>query len=108
MDTVRARNAQVFLSNMLQCLSIVYKTKLPVVLAFNKIDITSCKFAQLWLTEVQALQRELEHASTYAADLTLSLAHTISEFYAKIDCVGISATSSEGFQTLKEKLTLAK
>jgi len=50
----------------------------------------------------------LEHASTYAADLTLSLAHTISEFYAKIDCVGISATSSEGFQTLKEKLTLAK
>jgi GTPase SAR1 family protein len=107
-DTVRARNAQVFLSNMLQCLSIVYKTKLPVVLAFNKIDIISCKFAQLWLTEVQALQRELEHASTYAADLTLSLAHTISEFYAKIDCVGISATSSEGFQTLKEKLTLAK
>ena len=42
-DTVRARNAQVFLLNMLQCLSIVYKTKLPVVLAFNKIDNTSCK-----------------------------------------------------------------
>jgi|UniRef100_A0A7R9T6B7 GTPase SAR1 family protein len=104
-DTPRVQVAQVFMSNMLQCLSMVYKTKLPVVLAFNKTDITSHDFANLWLRDMETFHAALGGASSYAADLAISLVSTICEFYSKLSTVGISATTENGFDELFEKLT---
>ena len=42
-DTVRCENPNTFMSNMLYSLSILYKSKLPLGIVFNKIDILDHK-----------------------------------------------------------------
>ena len=44
-DTVRCENPNTFMSNMMYSLSILYKSKLPLVVVFNKIDILQHDFA---------------------------------------------------------------
>lgn len=99
-DTPRAQNPQIFMSNMLQCLSIVYKTKLPVFVAFNKTDIVSCDFARAWMEDEEALLSALDNKSTYSADLAASLISSISEFYSRVKSVGVSGVTSTGFDVL--------
>jgi hypothetical protein len=38
-DTVRCVNPNTFISNMLYSLSILYKSKVPMCVVFNKIDV---------------------------------------------------------------------
>ncbi|XP_028065412.1 GPN-loop GTPase QQT2-like [Camellia sinensis] len=44
-DTPCSSNPQTFMSNMLYACSILYKTRLPLVLAFNKTDMAQHQFA---------------------------------------------------------------
>lgn len=44
-DTPRSVNPNTFMSNMLYACSILYKTRLPLVLAFNKTDVAQHQFA---------------------------------------------------------------
>ncbi|CAG7898073.1 unnamed protein product [Brassica rapa] len=44
-DTPRSTTPITFMSNMLYACSILYKTRLPLVLAFNKTDVADHKFA---------------------------------------------------------------
>ncbi|KAL2928242.1 GPN-loop GTPase QQT2 [Bienertia sinuspersici] len=44
-DTPRSSNPTTFMSNMLYACSVLYKTRLPLVLAFNKIDVAKHQFA---------------------------------------------------------------
>lgn len=44
-DTPRAESPVTFMSNMLYACSILYKTRLPLVLAFNKVDVAQHQFA---------------------------------------------------------------
>lgn len=44
-DTPRSTKPITFMSNMLYACSILYKTRLPLVLAFNKTDVADHKFA---------------------------------------------------------------
>ncbi|KAL5983461.1 hypothetical protein ACLOJK_017547 [Asimina triloba] len=44
-DTPRSANPVTFMSNMLYACSILYKTRLPLVLAFNKTDVAQHQFA---------------------------------------------------------------
>lgn len=44
-DTPHATNPGTFMSSMLYACSILYKTRLPLVLAFNKIDVAQHQFA---------------------------------------------------------------
>ncbi len=46
-DTVRCVRPVTFMSNMLYCCSILYKTKLPFVVSFNKVDVLSCDFVKV-------------------------------------------------------------
>ena len=45
MDTVRSTNPVTFMSNMLYACSILYKTKLPFIVAMNKTDVVDNKYA---------------------------------------------------------------
>jgi hypothetical protein len=45
LDTPRSSNPVTFMSNMLYACGILYKTRLPLLLAFNKTDITHHGFA---------------------------------------------------------------
>lgn len=44
-DTPRSSNPVTFMSNMLYACSILYKTRLPLVLTFNKVDVANHEFA---------------------------------------------------------------
>lgn len=44
-DTPRSANPVTFMSNMLYACSILYKTRLPMVLTFNKVDVVKHEFA---------------------------------------------------------------
>ena len=56
MDTVRSTNPVTFMSNMLYACSILYKTKLPFIIAMNKIDVVDNKFAQDWMEDFEVFQ----------------------------------------------------
>lgn len=52
-DTPRCQNPQTFMSNMLQACSILYKTRLPIVLMFNKTDVASHEFCLEWMEDYE-------------------------------------------------------
>lgn len=55
-DTVRSQSVTTFMSNMLYALSIMYKSKLPLLIAFNKIDVTPHAFAMEWIKDFEAFE----------------------------------------------------
>jgi len=44
-DTPRSEDPTTFMSNMLYACSILYKTRLPLILTFNKVDVAAHQFA---------------------------------------------------------------
>ena len=56
MDTVRSTNPVTFMSNMLYACSILYKTKLPFIVAMNKIDVVDNKYAVEWMEDFEIFQ----------------------------------------------------
>ena len=56
-----------------QACSILYKTKLPLLLAFNKIDVVRHEFAVEWMKDCDAFNKALQRDTTYAATLSRSL-----------------------------------
>ena len=59
MDTVRSTNPVTFMSNMLYACSILYKTKLPFIVAMNKIDVVDNKYAVEWMEDFEVFQVKL-------------------------------------------------
>jgi GTPase SAR1 family protein len=62
-DTPRTLAPATFMSNMLYACSIMYKTKLPFILVFNKIDLQSHQFAMDWMKDFELFQQALKGAS---------------------------------------------
>ena len=55
-DTVRSENPTTFMSNMLYACSVLYKSRLPMICVFNKIDVVSHEFAQGWIQDFESFQ----------------------------------------------------
>lgn len=58
-DTPRTTAPATFMSNMLYACSILYKTKLPFILVFNKTDAQSHQFALEWMQDFEKFQEAL-------------------------------------------------
>jgi GTPase SAR1 family protein len=56
-DTPRTTSTSTFMSNMLYACSILYKTKLPMILVFNKTDVQDAEFAKERMTDFYAFQQ---------------------------------------------------
>ncbi|XP_023546615.1 GPN-loop GTPase 1-like [Cucurbita pepo subsp. pepo] len=98
-DTPRSSNPVTFMSNMLYACSILYKTRLPVVLVFNKTDVSKHEFALEWMEDFEAFQAAVSSDSSYTSTLSQSLSLVLDEFYKNLKSVGVSAVSGSGMDS---------
>jgi translation initiation factor IF-2 len=88
---------------MLYSLSILYKSKIPMCVVFNKTDIMDCKFAMEWMTDYDKFDEALSKQDNYLASLSRSMGLVLDEFYNLVPYTGVSATTGEGFDDLCTK-----
>lgn len=106
-DTPRTTAPATFMSNMLYACSILYKTKLPFILVFNKIDVEPHGFAIDWMHDFEAFQealathggtRDSEGEPTYMNSLMNSMSLVLDEFYRNLKAVGVSSVTGQGIK----------
>jgi hypothetical protein len=95
------------MSNMLYACSILYKTKLPFLIAFNKIDVVSCDFANEWMRDFESFEAKLETHTSFLANFTRSLSLVLDKFYENISTVGVSGGTGQGMSDLISKIDAA-
>ena len=96
-DTARCRNPTTFMSNMTYACSIMYKTKLPFSVVFNKTDIIPFDFAKEWMTEFDSFLDALKPSeSGYMASLSRALCLSMEEFYRQLRTSGVSSLTGDG------------
>ncbi|KIM44220.1 hypothetical protein M413DRAFT_68229 [Hebeloma cylindrosporum] len=105
-DTPRTTAPATFMSNMLYACSILYKTKLPFILVFNKTDVQSHQFAVDWMADFEEFQaalatdkgsRDSEGEPTFMNSLMNSMCLVLDEFYKNLTAVGVSSVTGDGF-----------
>ncbi|KAH9475258.1 GPN-loop GTPase 1 [Psilocybe cubensis] len=110
-DTPRTTAPATFMSNMLYACSILYKTKLPFILVFNKTDVQPHDFAVEWMTDFEEFQaalaahggaRDSEGEPTYMNSLMNSMSLVLDEFYKNLKAVGVSSVTGAGFKEFLE------
>jgi len=125
-DTPRTASTSTFMSNMLYACSILYKTKLPMILVFNKTDVKDAEFAKEWMTDFESFQAALKQeeelgsfggteggtsgmggGSGYMGSLLNSMSLMLEEFYSHLSVVGVSSMTGAGidefFEAVGEK-----
>ncbi|KAJ3145335.1 hypothetical protein HK101_002509 [Irineochytrium annulatum] len=95
-DTPRSTSPVTFMSNMLYAVSILYKTRLPFILVFNKTDVVSHDFAVDWMTDFESFQAAVREDTTYMGTLVNSMCLVLEEFYKTLKVVGVSAMTGDG------------
>lgn len=107
-DTPRSTSStSTFMSNMLYAISILYKTKLPMILVFNKNDVKSESEAVEWMRDFEAFQEALRReeeddaesgagGSGYMGSLLNSMSLVLEEFYNNLSVVGVSSMTGAG------------
>lgn len=104
-DTPRTtQNTSTFMSNMLYAISILYKTKLPMVLVFNKTDVKDEREAVEWMRDFESFQAALraeeeaqrDDGGGYMGSLLNSMSLVLEEFYNALSVVGVSSMTGHG------------
>lgn len=128
-DTPRTAAPATFMSNMLYACSILYKTRLPFILVFNKTDVQRHEFALEWMNDFEVFQAALaghsattdsEGEPTYMSSLMNSMSLVLDEFYknlkvgfvtffsfvhfcsCSLQAVGVSSLTGDGFKEFIE------
>lgn len=103
-DTAKCVRPATFMSNMLYACSILYKTKLPMLLVFNKTDIQPADQAIDWMQDVLLFQDALAQDESYMSSLVQSMSLVLEEFYRTLRVVAVSAFTGDGMDEFFERL----
>lgn len=103
-DTARCVKPVTFMSNMLYACSILYKTKLPFIVSFNKIDVISHDFLKEWMEDFEKLGDALSRETSYVASLSKSMSLAMEEFYRNLRSVGVSAVTGAGGEDFEKAI----
>jgi len=116
-DTPRTTAPATFMSNMLYACSILYKTKLPFILVFNKTDVQPHQFALEWMQDFEAFQtalashsasRDSDGEPTYMNSLMNSMSLVLDEFYKHLKAVGVSSMTGDGVKEFFEAVEASR
>ncbi|KAF8527125.1 hypothetical protein JB92DRAFT_2869211 [Gautieria morchelliformis] len=117
LDTPRSTRPATFMSNMLYACSILYKTQLPMVVVFNKVDVVGEEGAGRmlgWIRDFEKFQEALEEeregegeASGYMGSLMHSMSLVLDEFYKELKTVSVSSFTGAGFTEFLEAVAAA-
>lgn len=116
-DTPRTTAPATFMSNMLYACSILYKTRLPFLLVFNKTDVQPHEFALEWMQDFESFQQalvsqnesnEAEGGGGYMSSLMNSMSLVLDEFYKNLRAVGCSAMTGFGMKEFFEAVDEAR
>lgn len=82
-DTQRCTSPTTFMSNMLYACSILYKSQLPMVCAFNKADVVPSAVAEEWMRDFETYQQAVDgdKGEEYMGSFNRSLSLVLDEFY---------------------------
>lgn len=104
-DTPRSVSPTTFMSNMLYACSVLFKSRLPMVCVFNKVDAVPSAFAEEWMSDFEAFQQALDSdREEYMGSLNRSMSLVLDEFYRNIKTVGVSAATGLGIPQLFERI----
>jgi len=106
-DTPRCVNSlHTFMSNMLYACSMMFRSRLPLVVVFNKCDVVGSEVCMEWMSDYETFQDAMDTFITttssrdgYYASLTRSLSLVLDEFYSTLKRVGVSAVTGYGIDT---------
>ncbi len=85
---------------LISFLSIMFKTKLPFMLVFNKCDVASSKTITSWMEDFDVFSDALKSDDSYVTTLTRSMSLVLEEFYSTLKHVSVSAATGEGIPEL--------
>lgn len=105
-DTSRANAPMTFVSNMLYACSILYKTRLPLVVVFNKTDVADAEKLNQWMRDFDEFDNALSD-ERFVGNLARSLAMALDEFYNAIPTVSVSAQTGAGMPELLDAIHTA-
>lgn len=105
-DTPRCVSSpSTFMSNMLYACSMMYRTRLPIVIVFNKTDVVPHEICEEWMTDFEAFHDALDQHSAnndsggYYNTLTRSMSMVLDEFYCNLHRCGVSAITGDGMES---------
>lgn len=113
------QNVLTFTSNMLYACSMLYRSRIPLIIVWNKQDCVPVDDAarlESWMRDFESFDAELEQYSEaaripgggdYSVSFSRSLALALNEFYHQVPCVFVSARTGEGMDSLFEALESA-
>ena len=85
----------------MQACSILYKTRLPMLLVFNKTDVARHDFAVEWMKDYEAFQEALNTDTSYASQLSRSLSLVCSDSSCLLLQSSGSYTDDESMEKFK-------
>lgn len=108
MDLEKSQSPVTFMSNMLYACSILYKTRLPFLIALNKSDVCDSSNAKKWMEDFEAFDEAIEKETTHSASVARSLSLVLDKFYSNIKSVAVSAVTGDGLEELLKKIKESK
>jgi GTPase SAR1 family protein len=95
-DSTKASSPSTFISNMLYACSILYKSKLPFVVALNKSDECDTEKILSWIRDFEKFHEAAQEDTSFMGSLITSMSLVLDEFYNHLRVVSCSALTGVG------------